>query len=101
MATLTELSTLYGDGDLINKVSSALVVEAKAIFDLATPTAAQKAYAAKVFASPKAEAGRVLKYVLAANAGATLASIQGASDAAIQANVATAVPVFVDADAGV
>jgi len=100
MATLAELSQLYGEGDLINKVSAALVIEAKAIFDKATPAAAEKQYAAKVFSAPKAEAQRVLKYVLAANAEATVSQIQGASDTAIQSQVSAAVPVLVDADAG-
>jgi len=99
MATLTELATLYGDGDLLNKVSAAIVIAAKGLLD-GTPTAADRAYAAKVFSGPKNEAQRVLKYVLAANAAQTVAAIQGATDAAIQANVDTAVPILVAADAG-
>lgn len=103
MATLTELTSLFGDGDLTNKVAAAIIVKAQEYIDgtVPTPTAAEKAWAAKAFQSPKVEAQRILKSVLAANAGATVAAIQGASDAAIQTNVNSAVQLFIDSDAGV
>ena len=101
MATLDELATLYGDGDLINKISAALIIEAQNLIELPSPTVPQKAYAAKVFANPKAEAARVLKSLLAVNAALTVAAIQGATDASIQSQVAAVVPTFVDVDAGV
>lgn len=99
MATLQELSGLYGNGDLLNKVSAAIVITAHTILSGA-PTAADRAYAAKVFASPKGEAQRILKYVLAANAANTVAQITNASDAAIQSAVDAAVPIMSAADAG-
>ena len=52
MATLTELSQLYGDGDLINKVSAAIIISTYTLVS-GTPTAADRAYAAKVFKNPK------------------------------------------------
>lgn len=100
MATLTELSALYGDGNLIKKISAALVISVKNALD-GTPTAADRAYAAKVFEGPNKEAHRVLMYVLAANSTATVAQIQSAADAVIQANVDAVVPVLRDVDAGV
>lgn len=99
MATLDELATLYGDGDLLNKVSAAIVISAYNLLQ-GTPTAADRAYAAKVFSSPKGEAQRVLKYVLAANSAATISAIQSATDVAIQTEVDAAVVILVQADAG-
>lgn len=101
MATLTELTSLFADGDLIKKISAALVISVKDLLDGATPTAADRAYAAKVFAGPHKEAHRALMFVLAANATASVEQIQGASDSAIQANVDAVVPVLRDVDAGV
>jgi len=100
MATLTELSSLYGDGDLIKKISAALVIAVKDLLD-ATPTADDRKYAAKVFSGPHTEAHRALMYVLAANSGLSVAAIQGATDAAIQTNVDAVVPILRDVDAGV
>lgn len=100
MATLQELASLYGDGDLIEKVSAALIIEAKSLLDSA-PTAGDRAWAAKVFRDPQSVAALTLKYVLASNAGAALAAIQGADDATIQSQVANVVPELVAAQAGV
>lgn len=99
MATLLELHDLFNDSDLLKKVSAALLIAVKTVLD-GTPDAADRVYAAKVFSDPHSEAHRVLKFVLAENNGATVAAITGASDAAIQANVDSAVPVLADADAG-
>ena len=55
MATLTELSGLFDHADLIKKISAALLISVKALLDT-TPTTADRAYAAKVFAAPNAEA---------------------------------------------
>lgn len=90
MATLLEQHDLYNDGDLIKKVTAALVVWAQSIIDQPTPTATDLAFAAKIIDSPNSEAHRVIKYVIAANGAQDTATIIGASDTAIQNNVNTA-----------
>ena len=100
MATYAELRVLFNDSDLLDKVEVALVIAAHALLS-GTPTAAQKAYAAQVFANPKAEAQKAVMSVLADNKAATVAQIQGASDASVQTNVDSIVQVLVDALAGV
>lgn len=99
MATLQELHDLFGDQVLTIKVKSALLV---ACYNLVTgtPTAQDRAYAAKVFRDPQPEAERVLKYVLAANADQLPADILAATDLAVQNQVNQAVPIMVLADAG-
>lgn len=100
MATYTELHSLFNNAALINRVAVALLV---AVDDLLTdfPTANDKAYASVVFSSPQGEAKKVVMAVLAANSGATLAQITGATDTAIQTKVDAVVPALVDALAGV
>lgn len=86
MATLLELRDLFNDSDLGNKVEAALIISVQTVLD-GTPTADQQKYATQVFANPTGEAKKALMSVLAANQGATVAQIQGASDTAIKANV--------------
>ncbi len=99
MATLEELHDLFNDSALLKKIRSALLISIKNILDGA-PTVDDRKYAAKVFDNPGAEADRIIKYVLAANSGSTVAAIKGASDSSIQTNVDAAVPIMVQADAG-
>jgi hypothetical protein len=100
MATYTELRSLFSYDVLLNKVEVAIVIAAN---DLAggTPTTAEKAWIEAVFSSPRVEAKKALMAVLAENSGATVATIQGASDANIQTNVNGIVSILVDAKAGV
>ena len=100
MATLTELSDLFDNPDLIKKISAALCISVKALLD-ATPTTADHQYAAKVFAAPNAEAHRILKDVLAVNEAQTVDDIINATDAQIQTSVDAAVPFMRDADANI
>ena len=100
MATLTELSDLFDNPDLIKKISAALCISVKALLD-GTPTTADRQYAAKVFAAPNAEAHRILKDVLAVNEAQTVDDIINATDAQIQNSVDAAVPFMRDADAGI
>ena len=100
MATYLEVRDLFNDSDLTNRVAVAVLVSVKDKLEV-TPTAAEKSYAAKVFASPQAEAKKILKYVLAVDNGSTVAQIQGASDAALQTNVDAVIDVLIDALAGV
>ena len=100
MATYTEIRDLFNSADLTNKVAVALIIAVNNLLE-ATPTAADKAYASAVFATPQSEARRVLMAVLAANNAATVAQIEDATDASIQAKVDAVVPALVDALAGV
>jgi hypothetical protein len=100
MATYIELRQLYVDTDLLDKVEIAVVIAANNLIT-GTETTADKAWISQVLGSPRGEAEKALKIVLAKNAGATVETIQGASDSAIQTNVNTIVPILVDALAGV
>jgi len=100
MASYIELRELFNDDVLVNKVTVATIIAANNLLT-GTPTAAEKAYAALVFANPRGEADKVLMSVLAANAGVAKATIQTASDSAVQTKVDLVVPVLVDALAGV
>jgi len=100
MATLQELRGLFNDSDLLEKGEAALIIEAKGLL-AATPTAADKAWAASVTEDTNAEAQKALKFVLASNSDASVATIQGATDNAIQTSVNSVVSALVDAMAGV
>lgn len=88
MATLLEIKSLFDDSDLQEKVEAALMIATQEVIDGVTPTNTQIIYAGQVFASPRTESLKAVKYVLAANNALTVAQIQGASDAAIRSNVA-------------
>ena len=76
-----------------NKVRVAVSIRAQDILDTnttLTPTAAEKTWAANAVASRRAldrEAARIWPLVVAANSGASVAAIEGASDNAVQNNV--------------
>jgi len=88
MATLLEIKQLFSNSDLQDKIQASLLISVQAILDGA-PTADQQKYAAHVFSNPKAEGTKALMSVLATNSGATVSQIIGASDAAINTNVAS------------
>ncbi len=100
MATYIELRGLFNNDVLVNKVTFAVLVALDNIL-AGTPTAADKAYAYAVTSNIKAETKKVLMLVLAANKDLPLASIQSASDSAIQTKVDIIVPILIDALAGV
>ena len=101
MATYTELTDLFGDGDLQKKVKFAVVEAARIVLkseDTGTPfdqTAGahddRLVWAARALSSTSRTAEDVWKFVLAENKGASVAQIQGADDATIQTNVNGAV----------
>lgn len=97
MALYTELRGLFANDELLNRTEVAVVIAAQNLAEGATPTDDEKIWVAQVLGNPKAEARKVLMFVLAANNGATVAQIQGANDAALQTNVNTIVPILVDA----
>jgi hypothetical protein len=94
MATLLELADFSASADyqtLARKIRAAIAKKAVAIGNLAAPSALQIAWAKEALASPAAVSDVIITYVVAANASATIAQIVGASDAAIETAVGTAV----------
>ncbi len=97
MATYVELYAFNNDSALVNKLTVACVIEADVIRieDGGTANHANRLiWAAAVFGAPGDEARRMLWALLAANKDATVAQIQAATDAAIQAKVSAAVDLF-------
>lgn len=90
MATYAELYDLQSSDALRNRVAVAVVVKSQILLDLASPTAAQVAWAKAALSNPGQAAAVLLRYVLAANKALTVAQINAATDAAIQNNVNTA-----------
>lgn len=94
MATLAEIAGLCGNANwdsLVEKVRAACLIKAHAITVEATPTANELAWAKASFAEPRRAADSVVWCVIAANSGATVSQIIGASDSAIQTAVNAAV----------
>jgi hypothetical protein len=97
MATYEEIYGLWQNSALQNKVRVACIIAAETIMiDPSPPTnqTAREAWAAAVFENPNAEATRMLRAVLAANADATAGNILGALDSTIQSNVDAHVDLF-------
>ena len=97
MASYTELRDLFNDSELSNRVEVAVIVSANSLAD----NASNNAWVAQAYANPTAEAKKVLMAVLATNAGLDVSAIQGATDAALQTAVDTAVSILIKALAGV
>ena len=98
MATYTELATIADDagfGSLQSKVRVAVIVKATSLIDAATPTAAEIEWSKTALANPNSVADDVTRYIIAANKGASVAQIVGATDTAVQNNVDSAVDKFV------
>ena len=99
MATYAELYDLRNDSALRNRVTTACIIAAETVMneDGATPNHASRLLWAKgVFANPSGEASRMFMAILAANSGADVSAIQGATDAAIQTNVDDHIVLFAD-----
>lgn len=97
MATYTELYDLHSDSALKNKVTVACMVAAETIvaeLDTEPNHANRLLWAAQVFANPQTEAERMFWALLAAENTQDTATIQGATDAAIQARVDEHVNLF-------
>ena len=97
MATYVELRALMDDNDLKNRCQVAVVVAAGTIQneDTGTPNHAERlVWAEKAYGNPAGLANKVLMAVLAANKDLAVASIQGATDAQLQAKVDDAIDVF-------
>lgn len=87
MADYIELFNLASDGDLKQRVATALVIAAEAKLKNGAATANEHNWAAAVIQQPMSKAREAINPVLAANKGLTVANIKGASDAAIQINI--------------
>ena len=97
MATYEELHGLHNNSMQRNKVIVACVVAAETIMaesDVTPNHANRLLWAASVFTSLEAEANRMFWAVIAANADATLAQIEGATDSTIQTNIDEHVDLF-------
>lgn len=98
MATYAELFSLWQDPTLLNKIRVAVIVVAEDIrleSDQIAKHAERLAWAKTAIQSPDQVAGVMLYAVLAQNAGQSLATINGATDAQVKAAVANAVAFFV------
>jgi hypothetical protein len=91
MATYLELFDLQTNDGLRQKVAVASAVAAQNELT-GTPTQQAAIWAKEVVANPLAAAERIVILILAANASATVAQINAASDASIQTNVNALVP---------
>lgn len=99
MATLAEIAGLLNDPALTAKCKSACLVAANAIVGESDQTANHAnrlRWAKKVFGDPDGQGQLMLRAVLGANASATLAQIQAATDTAIQNAVNAAVNTVAD-----
>lgn len=86
MATYEELHELRTDDRLRQQVAVAVMIAAQAKLS-GTPTAGEAAWAKSVIGNPGGAGDTVVNLVLAANSGASVASITSATDATVQANV--------------
>ncbi len=94
MASYDELRQLFSDDALKMKMDVAVLIAAHNLL-VGTPTADQQKWAAQALANPRAESDKAYRFVLAANESASVAAIQGATDAQIQTNVDAVVPALV------
>lgn len=95
MATYAEIFDLRSDSGLRNRVAVAVAIKAQGLIDGATPTAAQITWANSAISNPLSKADMLLNYILAKNNGLTLGQIANATDAAIQAQVNSAVDALI------
>ena len=97
MALYLELLTLQENEDLNKRMRVAVTIAAVAVMTEVDTTANhvnRLLWAKEAFSSPDVMAKQMFRAVLAQNASATVAQIEGASDSAIQSKVNDAVNVF-------
>ena len=98
MATYQELRDLFSDDVLKNRLDIAVTVAAHDLLVAASPTLPEQQWASKTLADPRVEAEKALRFLLAANKAATIATIQAASDATLQSQVDSIVDSLVAAN---
>lgn len=94
MATYSEIAAIHSDAGFtafLDRVSVAVIIKAKAIADMTTPTTAALDWAKTALNSPRSMAGSIVHYVIAANNSASISAMLGASDSTLQTNVDAAV----------
>jgi hypothetical protein len=99
MATYLELRSLYGHGDLLNRIEVACIVSAETIrteADSVTNHANRLKWAKATYGSSRAAAEKMLMSLLAANKALTSAQLISVTDAALQTAVDSAVNIFAD-----
>lgn len=97
MATYLELRDLFTDDTLRGKVEAAVCIAANTIRKEAasvTDHAARLTWAKAALLNPRPQAETILKLLLADNATATKAGIQGATDATLQTLVNDSINFF-------
>jgi len=97
MATYNELFDLRADSTLKNRITVACIIAAETIrteLDTVPNHALRLTWAQNVFASPDAEASRMMMALLAQNAALSVSAIQGVTDAQLQTGVNNAVNLF-------
>lgn len=87
MATLLELSGVFKDVDLIKRITSAAIINAKDIVNDVNATSEQKRLAENTVSNSDAMGLIIAKHVIAANANADLATINAVSDTVIKNQV--------------
>jgi hypothetical protein len=94
MATYLELHDLVSSptiGDLRKRLRVAMTIKANAVAAASSPTSQAREWARAALRDPQQFEEAVLRYVVAANASATVSGIASASDAQVQTAVNTAV----------
>lgn len=91
MATYSELRAIFSEGSLRNRVEVALCVKVYEILQEQSPSEARLAWVRNILANSYNEAEAMLKYLLAANSGLSVAQLLSANDAAILSAVGAAV----------
>jgi len=97
MADYKDLRAKFNDTALRNRVEVAIIVEAQGLAIKAGATAEETTWAGRALGSPRREAEKALMFVLAANKDVTISQIDGADDAALQAQTALVIPALVAA----
>ena len=97
MATYLELFDFFSNSTLRNRIAVASLIAAETIRTESGATVNhinRLIWAKGAFASPGQEAERLLKAILAANSGLTVAQINAVTDAQLQTAVNNAIDVF-------
>ena len=99
MATYLELRSLYGHGDLLNRIEVACIVAAETIRTEADSVANHTnrlKWAKATYGAPRAAAEKMLMSLLAANKALTVAQLTSVADTGLQTAVDAAVNIFAD-----
>ena len=99
MATYLELYNMRDNDTLRQRIETALIIKAQSYLD-GNATQSERAWAKMVFQDGHSESARMLKYLLAKNKAATVAQIEGVTDAALSTQIDAVAAQFVAAAVG-